>query len=281
MRASTVVAVAAIFWGLWWLPLRGLERAGLDPLAANLWIYLIVGLAVSPVLWARRYRIAVGGPGLWGAAMLFGAAILAWNLALLTGEIVRVTLLFYLAPIWGTALGWAFLGERIGVRRLLALPLGLGGAVVLLGGEGLPVPAGLGDWLGLASGVLFAAAATLARRFAVDGVSYTALAFLASAILAVALTAGSGAPTAWPGAEAVVLAAATGLFWLLPVTFGLLWGSTRIDPGRLGLLMLLEVIAAAVSAALLTDEPFGLREAVGCALILSAGLAEISGGRRR
>ncbi len=35
-----------------------------------------------------------------------------------------------------------------------------------------------------------------------------------------------------------------------------------------------EVIAASVSAGLLTDEPFGWREAVGCVLILSAGLVE-------
>ena len=44
--------------------------------------------------------------------------------------------------------------------------------------------------------------------------------------------------------------------------------------------MLLEVLAAAVSAAFLTDEAFGLREAIGCALILGAGLLETVGARK-
>jgi hypothetical protein len=34
------------------------------------------------------------------------------------------------------------------------------------------------------------------------------------------------------------------------------------------------VVGAAVSAAILTDEPFGWREAVGCILIVGAGLIE-------
>ena len=76
------------------------------------------------------------------------------------------------------------------------------------------------------------------------------------------------------------LIAAVSLLWLVPTTFGLLWGSANIDPGRLGLLMLLEVLAAAVSAAFLTDEAFGLREALGYALILGAGLMETVGARK-
>ena len=48
----------------------------------------------------------------------------------------------------------------------------------------------------------------------------------------------------------------------------------RLDAGRVGILLLIEVMAAAVSAAILTDEPFGWREAVGCVLIVTAGLIE-------
>ena len=71
-----------------------------------------------------------------------------------------------------------------------------------------------------------------------------------------------------------------GLIWMLPTTFGLLWGSANIDPGRLGLLMLFEVLAAAVSASFLTDEAFGLWEGIGCALIFGAGLLETVGARK-
>jgi drug/metabolite transporter (DMT)-like permease len=278
--AALVVAVASVFWGLWWWPLRWVEGGGLGPLSTNFWLYAAAALACAPLVWRRRRAVAAAGASLPAAALLFGAAILSWNLALLEGEVVRVTLLFYLAPVWGTVLGWWVLGEPIGPRRLIALPLGLIGAAVLLGGDGFPMPHGAGDWLGLGSGFLFAVSATVARRARVDGVAYTGLAFVASAVMALGLALGFEGGIAAPSFAMGGLIAAVSLIWLVPTTFGLLWGSSKIDPGRLGLLMLLEVLAAAVSASFLTDEVFGLREGIGCALILGAGLLETVGVRK-
>ncbi len=277
---AVVVAVASVFWGLWWLPLRWVEGGGLDPLSVNFWLYAAATVGCAPLVWRRRRAVRAAGAWLPAAALLFGATILSWNLALLEGEVVRVTLLFYLAPVWGTVLGWWVLAEAIGARRLIALPVGLIGAAILLGGDGIPLPDGAGDWLGLGSGLLFALSATVARRGRVDGVAYTGLAFAASAVLALVLAFGLEGGVAVPTLAGAGLIAAVSLLWLVPTTFGLLWGSANIDPGRLGLLMLLEVLAAAVSAAFLTDEAFGLREALGCALILGAGLLETVGARK-
>lgn len=277
---ALVVAVASVFWGLWWWPLRWVESSGLDPLSLNFWLYAAATVGCAPLVWRRRQAIRAAGVWLPAAALLFGAAILSWNLALLEGEVVRVTLLFYLAPVWGTVLGWWVLGEAIGPRRLLALPIGLIGAAILLGGDGVPLPDGTGDWLGLGSGLLFALSATVARRGRVDGVVYTGIAFAASAVMAVLLAVGLEGDLAAPTLAGAGLIALVSLFWLVPTTFGLLWGSANIDPGRLGLLMLLEVLAAAVSAAFLTDEAFGVREGLGCALILGAGLLETVGARK-
>ncbi len=277
---AVVVAVASVFWGLWWLPLRWVEGGGLDPLSVNFWLYAAATVGCAPLVWRRRRAVRAAGAWLPAAALLFGATILSWNLALLEGEVVRVTLLFYLAPVWGTVLGWWVLAEAIGARRLIALPVGLIGAAILLGGDGIPLPDGAGDWLGLGSGLLFALSATVARRGRVDGVAYTGLAFAASAVLALVLAFGLEGAVAVPTLAGTGLIAAVSLLWLVPTTFGLLWGSANIDPGRLGLLMLLEVLAAAVSAAFLTDEAFGLREALGCALILGAGLMETVGARK-
>lgn len=274
---AAVVAVAAIFWGLWWLPLRALEATGLTAAALNLWLYAVAAAALLPVLWARRGRVAEGGAPLALAAMLFGLAILAWNFALQTGEVVRVTLLFYLTPVWGTVLARVFLGEPVGGRRMLAIGLGLGGALALLAEAWPPVPRMLGDWLGLGAGLVFAGSATAARYGRVDGRALTALAFIAAAAVAAMTTALVGETLGWPGGRSVAVVAAISLLWLVPVTWALLWGAARLDPGRLALLMLLEVVAAAVSAALLTDEPFGLREAAGCVLILLAGALEATG----
>lgn len=277
---ALVVAVASVFWGLWWWPLRLVEGHGLDPMSVNFWLYAAAAIGCAPLLWRRRRSVRRAGVWLPAAALLFGATIFSWNLALLEGEVVRVTLLFYLAPVWGTVLGWWVLGEAVGARRLVALPIGLIGAAILLGGDGIPLPDGAGDWLGLGSGLLFALSATVARRGRVDGVAYTGLAFLASAAMALALAFGLEGGVAVPSLEGAGLIVTVSLLWLVPTTFGLLWGSAKIDPGRLGLLMLLEVLAAAVSASFLTDETFGLREGLGCTLILGAGLMETVRARR-
>jgi len=274
---AVVVAVAAVFWGLWWLPLRGLEATGLGPAALNLWLYGIAAAVLLPVLWVRRGQLRIGGLALMAAAGLFALAIVAWNGALQTGEVVRVTLLFYLAPIWATVLGRLVLSEPVGVRRLLAVAFGLGGALVLLAEAWPPVPRALGDWLGLGAGLVFAGSATAARYGRVDGRALTALAFLLAVPVAGIASAFGGEPTPWPSTGSVALIGAVSLLWLVPVTWALLWGAARLDPGRLALLMLLEVVAAAASAALLTDEPFGLREAAGCVLILAAGALEATG----
>lgn len=276
----TIVAVAAVFWGLWWLPLRalqGLVGPDVGPSALNLWLYAVAAVVLLPVLWARRGRLAIGGVPLGVAAVLFGLAIIAWNGALQTGQVVRVTLLFYLAPIWRTLLERIVLGEPVGGRRLVAIALGFGGALVLLADGWPPVPRALGDWLGLGAGMVFAGSATAARYGRVDGRALTALSFLTAAVVAGAAAVFVADRPAVPTLAALGAVAGVSLLWLVPVTWALLWGAGRLDPGRLALLMLLEVVAAAGSAALLAGEPFGLREAAGCALILAAGALEALG----
>lgn len=274
---ARVVALSAVFWGLWWLPLRGLGATGLGPMALNLWLYAAAAAALLPVLWTLRAKAASGGRPLMLSAGLFGMAILAWNGALQTGEVVRVTLLFFLMPVWATVLGRLCLAEPVGARRIAAIGLGIGGALVLLAQAWPPVPNALGDWLGLAAGILFAGSATAARYGRVDGRVLTALAFLVAAALAGIIAASGPEATVPPSLWSLAAVAAVSLLWLVPITWAQLWGAARLDPGRLALLMLLEVVAAAVSAALLTDEPFGLQEAAGCVLILAAGALEATG----
>ena len=270
------VALSAALWGLWWLPLRALAEAGLTGAAVNAALYGIASLALLPWYWRRRRRIAAGGLLLLAAGGLFGAALVSWNLALILGEVVRVTLLFYLAPVWATLLALAVLGERVGRLRVISIVLGLAGAAVLLGfANGLPLPRSAGDWLGLAAGLLFALSVTLVRKGeATSGLEQTLVAFAAAALLSLLMLPVTPLPGAPIGAAVLAWAALAALAWLLPVTWLLLWGARFLEPGRVSLLLLLEVAVAAISAALLAGEPFGLREAAGCVLIIGAGALE-------
>jgi drug/metabolite transporter (DMT)-like permease len=269
------VALSASLWGLWWLPLRALADAGLTGAAVNAALYGIACLVMLPWFWRRRDRIATGGLLLLGAGGLFGAALVSWNLALILGEVVRVTLLFYLAPVWATLLAVALLREAVGGLRVFSVVLGLAGAAVLLGfGAGLPLPRSLGDWLGLSAGVLFALSVTLVRKGeGISGLEQTMVSFAAAALLSLLLLAATP-PSVPVGAALFVWAALAALAWLLPCTWLLLWGASFLDPGRVSLLLLLEVAVTALSAALLAGEPFGVRETFGCLLILTAGALE-------
>jgi drug/metabolite transporter (DMT)-like permease len=279
---AIAVALSAALWGLWWLPLRALAEAGLTGAALNAALYGIATAALLPLFWRRRRRLVAGGLLLLGAGGLFGAALVSWNLALILGEVVRVTLLFYLAPVWATLLALGVLGERVGWLRVLSVTLGLAGAVVLLGfAGGLPLPRSAGDWLGLAAGVLFALSVTLVRKGAtIAGLEQTMAAFAAAALLSLALLTVTPHQSAGVGAVVLAWAALAALGWLLPVTWLLLWGARFLEPGRVSLLLLLEVAVAAISAALLAGEPFGAREGVGCLLILAAGALEGAAGLR-
>jgi drug/metabolite transporter (DMT)-like permease len=275
---ALAVIVGAVFWGLWWLPLRWLAERGLSADWANLVIYAAAAALLVPFAWSRIPTMRAGGWNLLVTTAMFGVVLVLWNYALLLGEVVRVFLLFYLTPVWATVLAYFLLREPIGPLRGLAIVLGLGGAAIVLGFEGgPPLPRTTGDWLGLLSGLLFALAMTLTRKAAFDaGLERTFLSFVFAAVAAVILVlfGVTAAPTGRDVLAAAPLAAVIAIVWVVPGTWLVLWAASRLDPGRVAILMLLEVVVAAVSASALTEEPFGWRETAGCVLIIAAGLVE-------
>ena len=62
---------------------------------------------------------------------------------------------------------------------------------------------------------------------------------------------------------------------MLPITYLTIWPATVLSPGRVGMLLMVEVLVGVGSAALLTDETFGVREIAGALLIISAGVVEV------
>lgn len=286
-RALPALAVAgsAFLWGLWWLPLRWLAAGELPGDWSSLAIYGAATLVLLPVAWHRRRPLRAGGRPLLLIGFSFGAVLTFWNHGVLVGEVVRVVLLFYLAPVWATAFAWLVLGERPRARRLVSIVMGLGGATVVLGFEGgFPLPRSEGDWFGLVAGLIFAVTLTLTRRAPqIGGLETSFVSFAGGTAIALCFVLFLPGQVPMPPGLAGALppAALVAALWLLPQTWLVFWGAARLDPGRVSIILLIEVVTAAASAAALTGEPFGLREAVGCALILGAGLLEGLAALRR
>lgn len=134
-------------------------------------IYLVGAGAASVAVVAQACRgnagLRAGGTALLISGLMFDGVLATWNLALLWGEVARVTLLFYLSPVWAVILALVVGRRRLDRRWWAALALGLGGAGLLLGpaalaGGGLRL--GAGNAMGLISGVLFAVTLTAARH---------------------------------------------------------------------------------------------------------------------
>lgn len=274
---SVIVAASGAFWGLWWIPLRFLESHGLVGNWASVILNAAATLVLLPIVILRSWPSRQDLGPLLVVGLLAGFTFATWNHALLYGAVVRVTLLFYLSPIWATAFGILLLRDPIGPMRILSILLGFAGASMVLEFHGiLPVPRDAAEWLALACGVTFALVTVFIRKtHDVAALQKTFVNSLFAVPFALAYLIIAPAP---PPALATVIGALPLILlscvWLVPVAFLILWGAGRLDPGRISILLLFEVLASAVSAALFANEPFGWHEGIGCVLILGAGLLE-------
>ena len=74
--------------------------------------------------------------------------------------------------------------------------------------------------------------------------------------------------------------AAGGFWWVLSIA-SLMWATVRLEPARVGILLMTEVLVGAASAALLAGETLAFWELVGGTFVLVAGLLEVWPVRQR
>ncbi len=152
----------ALVWGLIWYPYRALQESGVAGPLATLISYILAmvcGAFMLPRVWRelrRYYRVRAGW---WAVALVLSAgwANLGYVLAMLHGEVMRVLLLFYLAPLWTILFSYWLLGERLDRYGYLVMALSFSGAVIMLWQpqHGLPLPQNLSEWIGLSAGMGF------------------------------------------------------------------------------------------------------------------------------
>jgi len=272
---------ASLLWGCAWMPLKALGAMGLDGLTLAFLTFIPLAL-VTGLFVARRWgRVAGGGGTLLLVALLGGGANLAFTLAMVYGDVVRAMVLFYLLPLWGALGGWLILGERIGGLRWLGVSCALSGAWLVLGGADL-LDAGPSafDLFGLLAGFLYAMNNLLfrsAQRLPLSAkllAMFTGCAGLAGLGLLATGAGWSSTPTplVWGG----VLLYALG--WLLPANLGAQYGVTHLEAGRASVILILELVAAVLSATLIGGEAMAPSAWMGASLIVAAALIEALGG---
>lgn len=285
-----IVASASAAWGFFWIPLRAIESQGLAPAWATLSQFLVPFAVLIPFAVNRRIRGQPSGIKQYRSGLLIGSAVALYLESLLLTDVARALILFYAMPAWGTILEVGLMKRPMSRWRALSLLLSLSGMLAILGaGNSFSFSMNFGDLLALASGILFAFGAMQVRKGGEGSeisVFEQVFAFFLYGSLAAAIL--SLLPLLSPGRLPslellIVLApwfALIAVGFLIPVMWGVYWGSRHVDPGRLGILLQLEAVVGIGSAALLAGEPFGARQALGALLVISAGLVEVIGNNR-
>ena len=278
---TLAVAFSTLFWGTAWLPMRFLNERGLDATAAVLLLFSILALALSPVIYRRRAMVFRDRRSLAIAGLTGGTSMTCYYLSVTMTSVAHATLLFYLTPIWAIVVECVALKRAPQRLNLIEVALGLLGLCVILG-PGLlgDSSVNIGDVLAFVAGVSFAISSLYMYNAPEPGASgFTwawALGSTASAgLFALGFDAGCiGRAAAVPNSGTAIFApvVAFAILMFLPMNMLTLWGARLLSPTRVSLLLMCEVAVALGSAALFANEPFGLREAIGCCLVLSGSL---------
>ena len=280
LPSITVVSVGAL-WGVYWAPLRQLETI----IDAGPWVtFAVVAtgcLCLIPFGWLGRQRLKSSNNRALLSIALGGASFVLYSNGLLYGRVAVVILLFYLTPIWSTLLVRFRLGWPVSRMRYAALVCGLAGiTLVLRPDQGiLPFPRSLGEWLGLLSGILWSLASTgihvhSRTRAAETNFVFCAGATLMAAVLALLL---GKFDLQYPGnAEFSALGwtLLIGAGWWAASLSAFMWATQKMEPARVGILLMSEVIVGTATAIVFAKEPFNMLTGLGAMMVITAGILE-------
>jgi drug/metabolite transporter (DMT)-like permease len=281
IRPTAFVVACLLFgatmWGIIWYPYRLLQQQGVSGEISALFSYAIPLLIfawfhLQALKAARRYWRLLLGIGL--AA---GWTNMSYVLSVLEGEILRVLLLFYLAPLWTVLFARLLLGEQLNRWGYGIMALSISGAMIMLWPPqaGFPLPANHAEWLALSAGMSFAVANVLTRKASTVPLGAKSVAVWAGVTL-VSVVALAIEPDQWAFAVS-----ATPVTWSLLLGVGLLiatmtyavqYGLSHAPANQAIIIFLFELVVAAVSSYFLADEALSLQEWIGAGLIIAGSL---------
>jgi drug/metabolite transporter (DMT)-like permease len=274
---TLALLLGAVIWGTIWYPYRVLNAQGLPGIPATFLTYLAT-LILAAIFFRKSWREFSAAPVLLAAlALASGWANVAYVTGTLEGQVMRVLLLFYLAPVWTVPLARWLLNERQSRSNYLIVLVALIGAATMLWrpDAGWPLPRDRADWFGLSAGFAFALNNVLARRLGDCGVGVKTIASCLGVLLITAIAMAVSGNLA-----DLAHARSTASVWLLVGIGTALFGSSlmvfyavaRMPAVRAIVIMLFELVVGAISSHWLAGESLSMREWIGGILIVAATL---------
>ncbi|SEO17310.1 hypothetical protein SAMN05216227_10569 [Pseudorhodobacter antarcticus] len=278
--ASVIVLCVGVFWGVYWVPVRAIAALGLDGAWGTGAITLAAMLFLLPFVAGKTHVFRETGIVGVVSIALGGAAFALYSIGFLYGKVALVVLLWFFSPVWSVLIAKFVLRWQVPTLRLIAIGVGLVGLVIMLGGEGgVPVPRSLGEWMAFVGGLIWAGATAGMRLKSRVPPLPAAFVFAAGA----SLTSFAFAPFLEPlpivaAADAarmgITVLVTGGLWWGLSIA-GLMWATLRLDPARVGILLMPEVIFGALTAAIFAGETLSASEMIGGGLVILCGMLEV------
>tara|TARA_Y100001970_G_scaffold70869_1_gene90182 strand:- start:2 stop:913 length:912 start_codon:yes stop_codon:yes gene_type:complete len=279
---SFSLLIAAGLWGLFWIPQRALEAGGLTGGWATISQMVVPFLILFPISIWRRFKGLSSGLEYPLIGLLFGGGIACYANSFLLTDVVRALILFYITPVWTTIFEMIFLKQMPRYYRYVTLVLALSGVWIVFGQNGVvPIPQNSGDWVALFGGVLIAASAVRMEIKKPEGIFPILFSFffyggLFTIFQAFLLKDYLGhAPSLDSLIQMMPWLILLALLFHIPTNVIILGAPSRIGASLFSIIILFEIVVGSISAALLSQELFGWREGVGCAMIIMAGLSEI------
>lgn len=266
--------IGATLWGIIWYPLRVLEASGLSGLWVTLLIYSAATIVGLYVLLVKRYAVE-NRPAMWLLALANGWCNVAFFLAIIDGNIVRVLLLFYLSPLWTVLLGCFLLKESVTKLAVLVISFAVLGALIMLwdSDSGDLWPKTKTDWLAISSGFAFALSNVFVRKVQdVPDIVKTFFVWLGVVILAGIFIFISGESLPETSYGVIITTFLLGGVLIVIMTITVVYGVTRMPVHRSAVILLFELVAGAVSAQILTQELVTTQEWLGGGLIVVAAI---------
>jgi len=277
------ILFSSTMWGLIWYPMRILEQQGLPVVWSTLLMYFAAAIVASVMLFKQIKDFAGHWPlSLWALAVAAGVTNIAFLVALTQGEVMRVMLLFYLSPLWSVLLSRWWLGEKISRLSMLMIIVAMSGTMIMLWHPeiGMPWPNDMADWLALFAGFMFSVNNVLSRKLAdvamevKTTIVYWGVVMVAGLVLVLQQ---SNVPDISLNLWVAVMV--FGGLCFTAMTVAVLYGLARMPVFRSAILMLSELVVAAISAWWLTNEQMSQTEWLGGALIFIAAYGMAKQGK--